>query len=126
MMKINIIANSAITTVNENIDAKLILNNGNNIDEYGDVISSPIEYNVKVQPQTLSSGQRELFSGIYQQKKLIKCYLFNNPSGSLHSSQNGQSKLKFKPYGENEESYFTILEVLESFNGWECVLCARN
>lgn len=125
-MNLRQIANRAITTVNPNIPAVLKLNVGMETDDTGKRVAKFDEINVKIQPQSLSSNDLQMFDTLAQQGQLLNVYI----SGQIHAlrriSQKGADKLIFKAFGENEESEWLIKSVAESFPDWCKVVVWRQ
>lgn len=125
-MNLRQIANRAITTVNPNIPAVLKLNVGMETDDTGKRVAKFDEINVKIQPQSLSSNDLQMFDTLAQQGQLLNVYI----SGQIHAlrriSQKGADKLIFKAFGENEESEWLIKSVAESFPNWCKVVVWRQ
>lgn len=125
-MNLRQIANRAITTVNPNIPAVLKLNVGMETDNTGKRVAKFDEINVKIQPQSLSSNDLQMFDTLAQQGQLLNVYI----SGQIHAlrriSQKGADKLIFKAFGENEESEWLIKSVAESFPNWCKVVVWRQ
>ena len=65
-MNLRQIANRAITTVNPNIPAVLKLNVGMETDDTGKRVAKFDEINVKIQPQSLSSNDLQMFDTLAQ------------------------------------------------------------
>ncbi|QIM62229.1 hypothetical protein A1D29_02325 [Pasteurellaceae bacterium Orientalotternb1] len=125
-MNLRKIANRAIRKVNPNISATLKLNMGISTDETGKRIARFEEIAVKIQPQSLSTQDLQLFDSLAQQGQLLNVYI----SGQIHAlrrlSQKGADKLVFKAFGENEESEWLIKSVAESFPNWCKVVVWRQ
>ncbi|MEG9482510.1 hypothetical protein V6W59_09585 [Mannheimia sp. HC-2023] len=125
-MNLRQIANRAITAVNPNIPAVLKLNEGMETDDTGKRVAKFDEINVKIQPQSLSSNDLQMFDTLAQQGQLLNIYI----SGQIHAlrriSQKGADKLIFKAFGENEESEWLIKSVAESFPNWCKVVIWRQ
>lgn len=125
-MNLRQIANRAITTINPNIPAVLKLNIGLETDDTGKRVAKFDEINVKIQPQSLSSNDLQMFDTLAQQGQLLNVYI----SGQIHAlrriSQKGADKLIFKAFGENEESEWLIKSVAESFPNWCKVVVWRQ
>lgn len=125
-MNLRKIANRAITAVNPNIPAILKLNEGMETDDTGKRVAKFDEINVKIQPQSLSSNDLQMFDTLAQQGQLLNVYI----SGQIHAlrriSQKGADKLIFKAFGENEESEWLIKSVAESFPNWCKVVVWRQ
>lgn len=125
-MNLRQIANRAITAVNPNIPAVLKLNVGMETDDTGKRVAKFDEINVKIQPQSLSSNDLQMFDTLAQQGQLLNVYI----SGQIHAlrriSQKGADKLIFKAFGENEESEWLIKSVAESFPNWCKVVVWRQ
>lgn len=125
-MNLRNIANRAITTVNPNIPATLKLNAGVQTDDTGKRVAKFDEVRVKIQPQSLSTQDLQLFDSLAQQGQLLNVYI----SGQLHAlrrlSQQGADKLVFNAFGENNESEWLIKAVSESFPNWCKVVVWRQ
>lgn len=125
-MNLRNIANRAITAVNPNIPATLKLNVGVQTDDTGKRVAKFDEVRVKIQPQSLSTQDLQLFDSLAQQGQLLNVYI----SGQIHAlrrlSQKGADKLVFKAFGENEESEWLIKSVAESFPNWCKVVVWRQ
>ncbi|MEG9476483.1 hypothetical protein QMO40_04630 [Mannheimia bovis] len=125
-MNLRQIANRAITDVNPNIPAVLKLNVGMETDDTGKRVAKFDEINVKIQPQSLSSNDLQMFDTLAQQGQLLNVYI----SGQIHAlrriSQKDADKLIFKAFGENEESEWLIKSVAESFPNWCKVVVWRQ
>ncbi|OAQ15405.1 hypothetical protein F480_02390 [Bibersteinia trehalosi Y31] len=125
-MNLRQIANRAITTVNPNIPAILKLNTGTETDDTGKRVAKFDEINVKIQPQSLSTNDLQLFDSLAQQGQLLNVYI----SGQIHAlrrlSQQGADKLVFKAFGEKTESEWLIKSVAESFPNWCKVVIWRQ
>lgn len=125
-MNLRQIANRAITTVNPNIPAVLKLNAGTETDDTGKRVAKFDEINVKIQPQSLSTNDLQLFDSLAQQGQLLNVYI----SGQIHAlrrlSQQGADKLVFKAFGEKTESEWLIKSVAESFPNWCKVVVWRQ
>lgn len=66
-MNLRQIANRVITTVNPNIPAVLKLNAETETDDTGKRVARFDEINVKIQPQSLSTNDLQLFDSLAQQ-----------------------------------------------------------
>ncbi|MDW0617879.1 hypothetical protein P2G70_10150 [Mannheimia haemolytica] len=125
-MNLRQIANRAITAVNPNIPAVLKLNEGMETDDTGKRVAKFDEINVKIQPQSLSTNDLQLFDSLAQQGQLLNVYI----SGQIHAlrrlSQQGADKLVFKAFGEKTESEWLIKSVAESFPNWCKVVIWRQ
>lgn len=125
-MNLRQIANRAITTVNPNIPAVLKLNARTETDDTGKRVAKFDEINVKIQPQSLSTNDLQLFDSLAQQGQLLNVYI----SGQIHAlrrlSQQGADKLVFKAFGEKTESEWLIKSVAESFPNWCKVVIWRQ
>ena len=125
-MNLRNIANRAITAVNPNISATLKLNVGVQTDDTGKRVAKFDEVRVKIQPQSLSTQDLQMFDSLAQQGQLLNVYI----SGQIHAlrriSQKGADKLIFKAFGENETSEWLIKSVAESFPNWCKVVVWRQ
>lgn len=125
-MNLRNIANGAINKINPNIPATLRLNTGAEIDETGKRVAKFDEVLVKIQPQSLSTQDLQLFDSLAQQGQMLNVYI----SGQIHAlrriSQKGADKLVFKAFGEREPSEWLIKAVTESFPHWCKVVVWRQ
>ncbi|MGV7078488.1 hypothetical protein ACWA5Z_06740 [Testudinibacter sp. P80/BLE/0925] len=125
-MNLRAIANSAIVSINPNIQATLKINTGVITDDTGRRASKFEEEVVSIQPQSLSSQELSLFDSLAQQGQLLNVYI----TGQLHVLRRitgkGADKLIFTAYGENEPSEWLIKQVAESWANWCKVVIWRQ
>lgn len=126
MINVRAIANSAIQSVNKDIQAVLLANEGYIIDEAGAQIPSYTEHEITVQLQSLSTQDLEHLGVINQQGQFIYGYAKGQISALRRAKQKGADKMTFISYGETEESEWLVTKVIESYPLWVKVLLWRQ
>lgn len=125
-MNLRNIANSVITGINPNIQAKLIVNTGYEIDDYGNQIPKTEEMEITIQTQSLSTQDLQHLNLVNQQGSFIYAYADHFLYALRRQLNLGHDKIVFKAYGEPEESTWFIKQVVESYNNWNKVLLWRE
>lgn len=125
-MNLRNIANSVITGINPNIKAKLIVNDGYEIDDYGNQIPKTEELEITIQTQSLSTQDLQHLNLVSQQGSFLYAYTDHFLFALRRPLQLGQDKLVFKPYGESDETEWLIKQVVESYSNWNKVLVWRQ
>lgn len=125
-MNLRNIANSVITGINPNIKAKLIVNDGYEIDDYGNQIPKTEELEITIQTQSLSTQDLQHLNLVSQQGSFLYAYTDHFLFALRRPLQLGQDKLVFKPYGESNETEWLIKQVVESYSNWNKVLVWRQ
>lgn len=126
MIKVRALANTAIQCVNKNLSAVLMANDGYEIDESGRQIAKYAESDISVQLQSLSTQDLEHLGVITQQGEFIYGYARGQISALRRAKQQGQDKLRFAAYGEDDASVWNVTKVIESYPSWVKVLLWRQ
>ncbi|WP_230585943.1 hypothetical protein [Xenorhabdus bovienii] len=126
MMNIREMANSLITTVNPNINAVLVINNGYTINEAGEQIPDYSEHDIIVQLQSLSTRDLDHLGVINQQGQFIYAYAKGQISALRRTKDKGSDRMKFAAYGEDAVSEWNVTQVIESYPTWVKVLLWRQ
>lgn len=126
MIKVRALANAAIQCVNKNLPAVLMANDGYEIDESGRQIAKYTESDISVQLQSLSTQDLEHLGVINQQGEFIYGYARGQISALRRSKQQGQDKMRFAAYGEDDVSVWNVTKVIESYPSWVKVLLWRQ
>ena len=126
MIKVRALANTAIQCVNKNLPAVLMANDGYEIDESGKQIAKYTESDISVQLQSLSTQDLEHLGVINQQGQFIYGYARGKISALRRAKKQGADKLRFRAYGEDEESEWLVTQVIESYPSWVKVLLWRQ
>ncbi|EPK8197458.1 hypothetical protein Q4R51_16860 [Morganella morganii] len=126
MIKVRALANTAIQCVNKNLPAVLMANDGYEIDESGRQIAKYVESDISVQLQSLSTQDLEHLGVITQQGEFIYGYARGKISALRRAKQQGQDKLRFAAYGEDDVSVWNVTKVIESYPSWVKVLLWRQ
>lgn len=125
-MNLRNIANSVITGINPNITARLLVNQGYDVDDYGNQIPKHEEIPVEIQTQSLSTQDLQHLNLMAQQGSFLYAYSDQMMYALRRSLNLGQDKLIFKAYGETEESEWIIKMINESYHNWNKVLVWRQ
>ncbi|WP_338805109.1 hypothetical protein WDV76_08780 [Xenorhabdus griffiniae] len=125
-MNIRDIANNLITTVNPNINAVLVVNDGYTTTDSGKQIPKYSEHEISVQLQSLSTQDLEHLGVINQQGQFIYAYARGQISAIRRTKQKGADRMKFAAYGEEEVSEWNVTQVIESYPTWVKVLLWRQ
>ncbi|CDH33894.1 conserved hypothetical protein [Xenorhabdus bovienii str. Intermedium] len=125
-MNIREMANSLITTVNPNINAVLVINNGYTINEAGEQIPDYSEHDIIVQLQSLSTRDLDHLGVINQQGQFIYAYAKGQISALRRTKDKGSDRMKFAAYGEDAVSEWNVTQVIESYPTWVKVLLWRQ
>ncbi|WP_200898218.1 hypothetical protein [Xenorhabdus khoisanae] len=126
MINVRGIANSLITTVNPNINAVLLANDGYTTTDSGKQIPKYSEHEISVQLQSLSTQDLEHLGVINQQGQLIYAYARGQISAIRRIKQKGSDRMRFAAYGEDEISEWNVTRVVESYPTWVKVLLWRQ
>ncbi|KLU14520.1 MULTISPECIES: hypothetical protein [Xenorhabdus] len=126
-MDVRGIANSLITTVNPNISAVLLANDGYTVTDSGKQIPKYTEHEISVQLQSLSTQDLEHLGVINQQGQHIYAYARGQISAIRRTKQKGSDRMRFAAYGEEDEvSEWNVTKVIESYPTWVKVLLWRQ
>ncbi|PHM30023.1 hypothetical protein [Xenorhabdus innexi] len=126
MINVRTIANSLTTTVNPNISAILLTNDGYTISDSGKQAPKYTEHEITVQLQSLSTQDLEHLGVINQQGQHIYAYARGQISAIRRSKQKGSDRMRFAAYGEEEISEWNVTKVIESYPTWVKVLLWRQ
>lgn len=125
-MNLRAIANSKIQSINPNIHAVLLVNDGHTIDETGRRIPKYVQDNVTIQAQSLSAQERQEFNTLLQQGQMLNVYI----TGQLHVLRRlqgkGAEKLVFAAYGETKPTEWLVKSLNESWPDWCKVMVWRQ
>ncbi|HCT5325254.1 TPA: hypothetical protein OT022_001669 [Morganella morganii] len=126
MIKVRALANTAIQCVNKNLPAVLMANDGYETDEAGATTPKFTSHDIFVQLQSLSTQDLEHLGVINQQGQFIYGYARGQISALRRATNRGADKLRFRAYGEDEESEWLVTQVIESYPSWVKVLLWRQ
>ena len=125
-MNLRAIANSLTSTINPNIPATLLMNQGYITSVSGKRTESFIEEPVTLQIQSLSAHERQEFDGLLQQGQMLNVYI----TGQLHVLRRiqgkGAERLRFVAFGETEPSEWLVKSLTESWASWCKVVVWRQ
>lgn len=125
-MNLRNIANGAIVSINPNIKAKLLANDGYEIDDAGNQIPKITELEINIQTQSLSTQDLQHLNLMAQQGSFLYAYTDYFLYALRRQLNLGQDKLVFKPYGESDDATWIIKQVVESYSNWNKVLLWRQ
>lgn len=126
MIKVRSIANTAIQSVNPDLPATLIANEGYEIIPGGKQVPKFTSYDIRAQMQSLSTQDLEHLGVINQQGEFIYCYAKGQIEAIRRAKQKGSDKISFIAYGETEPSEWLVTKVIESYPSWVKVLLWRQ
>ena len=122
MIKVRSIANTAIQSVNPDLPATLIANEGYEIIPGGKQVPKFTSYDIRAQMQSLSTQDLEHLGVINQQGEFIYCYVKGQIEAICRAKHKGSDKISFVAYGESEPSEWLVTKVIESYSSWVKVL----
>lgn len=125
MINVRMLSNSMTSMVNPNIPAVLRVNLGYTVNDDGDQIPSFAEENIQIQPQSLSSRERESLGLVDHQREYISVYAYGSITAIQRWLDRGASQLTFQRYGESGPVTWNVDQVLESYATWVRLLLAR-
>lgn len=125
MINVRLMANTLTSIVNPNLDAVLRVNDGYDVDDYGNQIPRFIEENIKIQAQSLDSKERFELNLVDHQAEYISVYAYGSINAIQRWLNRGASELSFIPYGEASPVRWKVDKVLESYSTWVRLLLAR-
>ncbi|EPF5868880.1 hypothetical protein MWX50_000410 [Morganella morganii] len=101
-------------------------NDGYETDEAGATTPKFTSHDISVQLQSLSTQDLEHLGVINQQGQFIYGYARGQISALRRAKKQGADKLRFRAYGEDEESEWLVTQVIESYPSWVKVLLWRQ
>ena len=125
-MNLYAIANSITRGINpNNTQALLMTNMGYQIIRGGTQVPIHDSSSIEIQTQSIESDQLEHLNLASQQGTFNFVYANGLLSAQRRSLDKGEDYLVFKPYGEEQNSIWKIVKVLESYPDWTKVLVHR-
>ena len=125
-MNLSAIANGMTSSVNPNMQAILKVNEGYEVDDYGDQIPKFIEHTITIQTQSMSTADLERLNYISQQGQFLYAYANGSISALRRSQGKGSEMMVFKPYGEDVDAEWLVKQVVESYPDWVKVVLWRQ
>ena len=125
-MNLSAIANGMTSSVNPNMQAILKVNEGYEVDDYGDQIPKFIEHTITIQTQSMSTADLERLNYASQQGQFLYAYANGSISALRRSLGKGSEMMVFKPYGEDAEAEWLVKQVVESYPDWVKVVLCRQ
>lgn len=125
MINVRRMANSMTSMVNPNRDAILRVNIGFITDDVGNQKPLFDKMPVKIQAQSLQSGESDHLGLVDRQGEFISAYAYGSISAIQRWLKRGESQLVFVPYGESEQAVWNVDKVLESYPSWVRLLLVR-
>lgn len=125
-MNLRSIANSITRGVNpNNTQAVLMTNMGSQIMRGGKQVPIHDSASIEIQTQSIESDQLEHLNLVSQQGEYNFVYANGLISAQRRSLGKGEDFLIFKPYGEDQNTIWKVVKVLESYPDWTKVLVHR-
>lgn len=125
-MNLSAIANGMTSSVNPNMQAILKVNEGYEVDDYGDQIPKFIEHTITIQTQSMSTADLERLNYASQQGQFLYAYANGSVSALRRSQGKGAEMMIFKPYGEDADAEWLVKQVVESYPDWVKVVLWRQ
>ena len=125
-MNLSAIANGMTSSVNPNMQAILKVNEGYEVDDYGDQIPKFIEHTITIQTQSMSTADLERLNYASQQGQFLYVYANGSVSALRRSQGKGAEMMTFKPYGEDVDADWMVKQVVESYPDWVKVVLWRQ
>ena len=125
-MNLSAIANGMTSSVNPNMQAILKVNEGYEVDDYGDQIPKFIEHTITIQTQSMSTADLERLNYASQQGQFLYAYANGSVSALRRSQGKGAEMMIFKPYGEDTDAEWLVKQVVESYPDWVKVVLWRQ
>ena len=125
-MNLSAIANGMTSSVNPNMQAILKVNDGYEVDDYGDQIPKFIEHTITIQTQSMSTVDLERLNYASQQGQFLYAYANGSVSALRRSQGKGAEMMIFKPYGEDADAEWLVKQVVESYPDWVKVVLWRQ
>lgn len=125
-MNLSAIANGMTSSVNPNMQAILKVNDGYEVDDYGDQIPKFIEHTITIQTQSMSTADLERLNYASQQGQFLYAYANGSVSALRRSQGKGAEMMIFKPYGEDADAEWLVKQVVESYPDWVKVVLWRQ
>ena len=125
-MNLSAIANGMTSSVNPNMQAILKVNDGYEVDDYGDQIPKFIEHTITIQTQSMSTADLERLNYASQQGQFLYAYANGSVSALRRSQGKGAEMMIFKPYGEDADAEWLVKLVVESYPDWVKVVLWRQ
>ena len=125
-MNLSAIANGMTSSVNPNMQAILKVNEGYEVDDYGDQIPKFIEHTITIQTQSMSTADLERLNYASQQGQFLYAYANGSVSALRRSQGKGAEMMTFKPYGEDVDADWMVKQVVESYPDWVKVVLWRQ
>lgn len=125
-MNLSAIANGMTSSVNPNMQAILKVNEGYEVDDYGDQIPKFIEHTITIQTQSMSTADLERLNYASQQGQFLYAYANGSVSSLRRSQGKGAEMMIFKPYGEDADAEWLVKQVVESYPDWVKVVLWRQ
>lgn len=125
-MNLRAIANSLTRGVNpNNTQAALMTNDGFEIIAGGKKVPKYIESTIEIQTQSIESNVLEHLNLTAMQGQYNFVYANGLISAQRRSLDKGEDMLRYKAYGEDTESTWKVVRVMESYPDWVKVLVHR-
>ena len=125
-MNLSAIANGMTSSVNPNMQAILKVNEGYEVDDYGDQIPKFIKHTITIQTQSMSTADLERLNYASQQGQFLYAYVNGSVSALRRSQGKGAEMMIFKPYGEDADAEWLVKQVVESYPDWVKVVLWRQ
>jgi hypothetical protein len=121
-MNLHGIVRGAINSVNPDIPATLLRNEGYNTDDTGKRTPVRTETAGTIQVQPLSTGDINHTNNLNIQGVLRAVYLHGHWFGVMRSGQTGGDMLRFKDQGSAIDQNWLVVNVMEAWPDWTKVI----
>lgn len=125
MINVRRLANYATRNVNPNATVTLRVNQGYTVSVAGKQVPSYVSQTIEIQPQSLSSTEKQALDLVNKQGEYISVYAYGDVNAIRRWVAKGSSQIVFPAYGESANVTWNVEQVLESYATWVRLLLCR-